>query len=227
MAARKRSAKKRALARPADAPRSEPAASDGGRERLIGVAQKLFAERGFDGITIRDISAAAHVSVGLIHHHFGSKDGLRKAVDEACMAQFDEILKDHAALTDDASKRGLEAVSDWTEAWIDRHVANWSRSVHYMRRALLEGGDWGAQVFERFYAITRAAVDRLDAAGRLRPDVDRLWLPILFMYLDLGTLLLDPYIERVLGKSGFDRDLWRRRHRAYSDLIWRGTKPGG
>jgi hypothetical protein len=45
------------------------------------------------------------------------------------------------------------------------------------------------------------------------------------MYLDLGTLLLDPYIERVLGKSGFDRELWRRRHRAYTDLIWRGTRP--
>ena len=81
------------------------------------------------------------------------------------------------------------------------------------------------KVRERFYAITRASVDRLDAAGRLRGDVDRLWLPILFMYLDLGTLLLDPYIERVLGKSGFDRELWRRRHRAYTDLIVRGTRP--
>ena len=223
MAARKKTARRTATRARGAAPASQP--NDGGRERLIAVAERLFAERGYDGITIRDISSAANVSVGLIHHHFGSKDGLRKAVDEACMAQFEEVLRDHAALSSDASQRGLEAVSEWTEAWIDRHVANWSRSVKYMRRALLEGGEWGAYVFERFYAITRASVDRLDAAGRLRGDVDRLWLPILFMYLDLGTLLLDPYIERVLGKSGFDRELWRRRHRAYTDLIVRGTRP--
>ncbi len=224
MAARKKTVKRSRPARARGAERAAPS-SDGGRERLIAVAERLFAERGYDGITIRDISSAADVSVGLIHHHFGSKDGLRKAVDEACMAQFEEVLRDHATLSADASQRGLEAVSDWTEAWIDRHVANWSRSVKYMRRALLEGGEWGAQVFERFYTITRASVDRLDAAGALRGDVDRLWLPILFMYLDLGTLLLDPYIERVLGKSGFDRELWRRRHRAYTDLILRGTRP--
>jgi hypothetical protein len=43
--------------------------------------------------------------------------------------------------------------------------------------------------------------------------------------MELGTLLLEPYVERVLGKSGFDRELWRRRHKAYIDLIYRGVRP--
>jgi hypothetical protein len=64
----------------------------------------------------------------------------------------------------------------------------------------------------------------MDADGQIRPDVDRLWLPLLVMYLELGTLLLEPYVERVLGKSGFDRELWRRRHRAYIDLMYRGVR---
>jgi hypothetical protein len=38
-------------------------------------------------------------------------------------------------------------------------------------------------------------------------------------------LLLEPYVERVLGKSGFDRELWRRRHKAYIDLVYRGVRP--
>jgi hypothetical protein len=65
----------------------------------------------------------------------------------------------------------------------------------------------------------------MDAAGRIGPDVDRLWLPFLMMYLELGTIIFDPYIKRVLGRSGYDRELWQRRHRAYMSLIRRGSSP--
>ena len=94
-----------------------------------------------------------------------------------------------------------------------------------MRRAMLEGSDWGGGLFERFYQVVRTGVDRLDADDRIRDDVDRLWLPLLIMYMELGTLLLEPYVERVLGRSGFERSLWRRRHRAYMDLMLRGVLP--
>ena len=63
-----------------------------GKQRLIVVAMKLFADKGFDGVTVRDISAAADVSVGLINHHFGSKEGLREAVDRHFLAQFEEAV---------------------------------------------------------------------------------------------------------------------------------------
>ena len=92
-----------------------------------------------------------------------------------------------------------------------------------MRRALLEDSDWGSQLFLRFFQIARTSVDRADAAGLIRPDVDRLWLPLLIVYLELGTMLLEPHIRRLLGKSGYDRELWRRRYTAYLDLIARGA----
>lgn len=193
-----------------------------GQQRLIQVAMKLFAERGFDGVTVRDLASAAGVSVGLINHHFGSKEGLREAVDRYFLSQFEEVLLEQQA---DAipGEQTLDSVTDWVEDWIGRHLDEWDLSKAYMRRALLEGNDWGGRLFERFYQVVRTSVDRMDADGRLRPDVDRLWLPLLIMYMELGTLLLEPYVERVLGKSGFDRTLWRRRHRAYIDLIVRGT----
>ena len=61
---------------------AEIVTSSKGKHRLIRVAMQMFADKGFDGITVRDIAAAADVSVGLINHHFGSKDGLREAVDQ-------------------------------------------------------------------------------------------------------------------------------------------------
>jgi TetR/AcrR family transcriptional regulator, regulator of cefoperazone and chloramphenicol sensitivity len=199
--------------------------SGNGKERLIKVAMRMFADKGYDGITVRDISAAADVSVGLINHHFGSKDGLRDAVDRHFLAQFEETVSNNPFDPRAADQRGTDAVVEWTEGWIDRHIDEWSISTAYMRRALLEGNDWGANLFERYYQVVRTMVDRMDAEGRLRPDVDRLWLPLLVLYMELGTLLLEPYVEKILGRSGYDRALWRRRYTAYIDLIYRGTRP--
>lgn len=204
---------------------AEPGAEQGnGKLRLIKVAMRLFADRGFDGITVRDLSAAAEVSVGLINHHFGSKEGLREAVDRYFIQQFEEVLSEPRAVPQDISN-GLDFAVETTEAWINRHIADWDLTKAYMRRALLEGSDWGANLFERFYQVVRTSIDRMDAQGQIRGDVDRLWLPLLVMYMELGTLLLEPFVERVLGKSGFDRALWKRRHRAYVDLIYRGVRP--
>jgi hypothetical protein len=95
----------------------------------------------------------------------------------------------------------------------------------YFRRALLDESEWGAKIFERFYAIVQSIVTRLDAQGHIRSDVDRMWLPFLMIYLELGTTLLDPYIKRILGQSGFEPNLWRRRHRAYISLLAHGYAP--
>src|SRR6266545_3920627 len=51
------------------------------RARIRDAALRLFAERGVDGATIRDIAKAAGVSAGLVRHHFGSKEALRDACD--------------------------------------------------------------------------------------------------------------------------------------------------
>jgi len=203
-----------------------------GRDRLIKVTMGLFAERGFDGVTVRDIATAAGVSVGLINHHFGSKEGLRDAVDRYFLAQFEEVLtadpsreKADSAATEAGVEPALEQYAEWVDGWIGRHIDDWDASKAYLRRALLEGNEWGASLFERFYQVARTTVDRADVRGNIRPDVDRLWLPFLLIYLEVGTLLLEPFVERILGKSPFDRVLWQRRHRAYVDLIYNGIRP--
>jgi len=190
-----------------------------GRQRLILSSLQLFADKGFDGVSVREIAKAADVSIGLISHHFGSKEGLRAAVDEYFIAQFEEALTVLPAL--DAEPPRLSA-SEWVDDWINRHEREAPALFGYFRRALLDESEWGAAIFTRFYEIAQSLVTRLDARGLIRPDVDRLWLPFLMIYLELGTTLLDPYIKRILGRSGFDKDLWRRRHRAYGKLLVNG-----
>lgn len=190
-----------------------------GRQRLIVTSLALFADRGFDGVTVRDIAKAADVSIGLINHHFGSKEGLRTAVDEYFMAQFEEALGWVSTIDANTDGPGL---SQRVDDWISRHEDQAPALFGYFRRALLDDSEWGAALFTRFYAIAQNTITRLDAQGLIRPDVDRLWLPFLMIYLELGTTLLDPYIKRIIGKSGFDKDLWRRRHRAYGKLLISG-----
>ena len=58
-------------------PRSAP-----GKERILDAAERLFAQRGFYGVSLRDITQAAGVDVALVSYHFGGKRELFAAVFE-------------------------------------------------------------------------------------------------------------------------------------------------
>ena len=52
------------------------------RDKILDAAEMLFAEDGLHGVSMRQIAVAAKVPIGLIGYHFGSKDGLYRAVFE-------------------------------------------------------------------------------------------------------------------------------------------------
>jgi AcrR family transcriptional regulator len=51
-------------------------ASDSTRTAILRAAERLYAERGFADVTLRDIVAAADVNLAAVNYHFGSKDDL-------------------------------------------------------------------------------------------------------------------------------------------------------
>lgn len=50
------------------------------RDRVLEVAARLFAERGYDGVSVRDIIGGAKANLGAVTYHFGSKEGLFASV---------------------------------------------------------------------------------------------------------------------------------------------------
>jgi len=62
------------------ATRNRPARN--GKERILDAAEELFAQRGFYGVSLRDITQAARVDVALVGYHFGSKRELFTVVFE-------------------------------------------------------------------------------------------------------------------------------------------------
>lgn len=60
-------------------------ASKATREKIIKAASRAFARNGYEGASIRTIVAAADVNQAAINYHFGSKDGLYRAVLQAAL----------------------------------------------------------------------------------------------------------------------------------------------
>jgi len=56
------------------------------RRRILKSASRVFAGQGYEGASIRDIVAKADVNQAAINYHFGSKEGLYRAVLEKALA---------------------------------------------------------------------------------------------------------------------------------------------
>lgn len=55
-------------------------AYSGKQVRILKAAERLFAARGFDGASVRDITTAAGVNLATITYYFGSKEGFLAAL---------------------------------------------------------------------------------------------------------------------------------------------------
>lgn len=57
------------------------------RSSVLDAARRLFADKGFAGTSMREIASISGVSQPLIYYHFGSKEGLYRAVKEHLIAE--------------------------------------------------------------------------------------------------------------------------------------------
>jgi TetR/AcrR family transcriptional regulator, regulator of cefoperazone and chloramphenicol sensitivity len=174
-------------------------------------ALRLFAERGPDAVTVRQIAAAAGVSPGLVVHHFGSKDGLREAVDQHVLALFDAMLGElTAGHTPDPFDPA--ASGSLVEA-IVAHLPAGSPVPAYLRRLLLADGGAGRDLFRRLYRLSTGALDALVGAGLAAPGEDPEVRAAVLMSNDLAVLLLRDHLTDVLGTdplSGAGMARWAR-----------------
>lgn len=89
-----------------------------GRERLLVAAEKLFSDRGYFGASVRDITQAAGVPLGLATYHFRSKDELFREVLLRRVFELSAAL-DSALEAADASD--LQAILEaYAKAHLDR-----------------------------------------------------------------------------------------------------------
>lgn len=161
-------------------------------------ALRLFAENDPEAVSVRQIAAAAGVSPGLVAHHFGSKEGLRQAVDDHVLGVFDamlgELLGDGAAELMDAGA-GAGSLS---EALL-RHLPPGSPLPGYLRRLFLTDAESGRMLFRRLFAMSESALSAMTAAGMAVPGRDPAARAAFLLVNDLALLLLRDRVADVLG----------------------------
>ncbi|RCV54718.1 TetR/AcrR family transcriptional regulator [Marinitenerispora sediminis] len=190
------------------------------RARLRMAALRLFAERGFEAASTRAIAAEAGVSHALLRHHFGSKEGLRRAVDEDVLDTFDRILAD---LDAPADGDGLMAAFGTVTA---RLFGADELRRDYLRRALLEGSAASGELFRRLLDGARVRLDQLRPGAGAEPgpeaESDRLWAPYQVLFLILGPMLLEPVMRHTLDQPVFAPEVLHDRSAANQRLLARG-----
>ena len=164
---------------------------------------RLFAQRGVAAVSVRAIAAAAGVSAPLVIHHFGSKAGLKSAVDEHAVA----VLRSMFDLADDPGVQRGEygEATNVMAAILDREPA----LLPYLRRLLVDGGDPAEQLFRWLHEMTVAQLVALRERGLLRagsdpedsePEDSADAVRAAFLLVnDLGVVLLREQIRAVVG----------------------------
>lgn len=77
-------------------------------ERILRVASRMFAEKGFSNVSVRDICKETDTTAPVIYYYFGSKKGLFEAVARKQITMSDFILKLGSASKGTDPKKGLE-----------------------------------------------------------------------------------------------------------------------
>ncbi len=149
------------------------------RTQILDAAEKLFAERGFAGTSMRTLAVAAGTSQALLHHPFGTKAGLYEAVKVRFNDRYVAEQGEEATDRDVDPETVLGEVRRYFRFLKDN--PNLSRLVAW---AWLEGDEapWGG--WEIIWTRLRRWLDHAKAQGLLAQHVD----PGLFMVMGAASV---------------------------------------
>ncbi len=165
------------------------------KDRLLKSGAILFAEKGFAGVSVREICEHAETSMNMIHHYFESKDGLLKAIVEQFSANVYAVpmrLLDKPPRSKEDFQSRIEMLFEATlDAYIEhrlillvviRELANPGALAEYMKRF----GDFLEQAKKK--GFVRKELDSDMVTGFL---LDRILNQVQFV----------PWIRKIYGRD--------------------------
>lgn len=178
-----------APALPSKEPRSQRAAQT--RQRIIVTATRLFAKRGYDGVSVDEIVSQAKVNKRMVYHYFESKSGL---FTEVLGTVFERLSSVETELFEDtpAPDKAIERI-------IFAYFQFLQKNPEFVSLLLWENLQGGKHLKKLPLSVTKAPIlDRLGpvieegiASGQIRPDIDKR-----FMLVDLIGICLIHFSNR-------------------------------
>ncbi|MFL0241156.1 MULTISPECIES: TetR/AcrR family transcriptional regulator [unclassified Mycobacterium] len=161
------------------------------QDRILNAALQVFAQRGTSDATLQMVADRAGVSVGLVQHHFGTKDGLIKAVDDVAMKLISSTL--FAAL----AAPGPDSVATIGRA-VRGLLADHLVVMDYLGRAVASETPSGMAIFD---AMARSGIERwqrMVESGDAVDGLDVVWAGLNPLIVTLGSVILRRHLDRHL-----------------------------
>lgn len=114
------------------------------KERIIGAAEELFAQHGFSGTSLRQVTSRADVNIAAVNYHFGSKENL---INEVFRRRLDELSANRLIALKAAMARDEVKLEEVLAAFIEPALAltidhrGGSSFVRVIARAYAEKND--------------------------------------------------------------------------------------
>jgi len=168
------------------------------RKKILGAADTLFGELGFDVTTTRDIAERSGVNKALIHYHFGTKDELLEALLEGYYTGLGKELE--AAL---GRRQGLAAqVEDLLDAYAD-YLAEHRSFTRIVQREVASGRHM-ERIVERTLPLFQLGVSWLELGLKRAPkDFDAIQLLTTVYGMVVTWFTYGEVLARLTGKDPF------------------------
>jgi AcrR family transcriptional regulator len=128
--------------------------------RIRDAAIEQFGQHGF-GVGLRAIAEAAGVSAALVIHHFGSKEGLRKACDDYIAEEIRSSKSETLQSNDPAT---------WFAAMAE--IESYAPMMAYLVRSMQSGGELATMLWHRMIDNAHDYMEEGVAAGTIKPSRD-------------------------------------------------------
>jgi len=155
------------------------------RDKILLVAENLFAEKGFTATTVRDIASSADVNVAMISYYFGSKEQLIGEVFRNKMLEYKNFIQH---LIEEDTNTYIEKVHNVIEYYVDRFFVKQSLSKILINISALPPENHLQLLASEFRTSNFFAFQKIIRQGQecneFKSDVD---LPLLMLTMT-GTL---------------------------------------
>lgn len=156
---------------------SKDKAGSGTRDRILDAAEKLFAESGYDGVSLRQITREAGVELALANYHFGPKLELfRAVVQRRADAINSERLAELEKLPHGAPIEAL--IEAFTGPFHERSLRGGAGWKYYARVVAQTANSprWTAELMTaEFDPVAHAFIDRVRESFPDAPDAGIYW----------------------------------------------------
>jgi AcrR family transcriptional regulator len=200
------------------------------RGRLLTEAVRLFAARGFDGVSVDEIVAAAGVNKRMVYHYFGSKEGIYRAALTHVFADLGKletgVIDSYAGQSDPVG--GMRSLVSLYFSFLEGHpefvrMLLWENLGEGRHLAEIENGLNKSPVLGHVEALLKEG----EAAGVFRKGLD----PRLVLTSLIGLSLIHFSNRFTLSRSvglHFEKPSILRRAAGHAaELFLFGLRPGG